>query len=634
MRFAYTVCIDQTTWSSIPKLSAEQNDGIRVHRIYSENCKNRCEVSLELHEVVDAKTGVGQYYLKIKNKSNQSIRLERADVGIALENVPAKLHYFTSFWGDEYTPMTAELSDPFLIEVVSGRSNKGYVPWLGLESEHGFVSMNIGWSGNWQAAARRDSESAALYVEMGISSRDFYLDIPPEGEFTSPEVYVSFSAEGLEEACFGMRQYFIQYISMIEREKWDTLPVCYNSWWPFRDILINENRALENAKVASDLGIPNFMLDAGWFGNGQAWEQTRGDWDIENVGKFPHGIKSLGEAINNEGIRFGIWCEIEAVGPDAELNQKHPNMIAKRDGESLGYVCMGNPETVDWALGVVDKLVLEYGAHWIKFDFNLDPLSGCNRIDHGHGAGDGLYAHYQGYYRFLETIHQRYPDLILENCSSGGLRMDYGILGRMHFTFLSDPDYVDQHFQTFWGATSFIHPAGCYHFTQSQMLEEDNGNEEPQNPISGEMSRTKFDYYIRSGLLSSVGFSYDLTIWPEWCKDRLKQHVEFFQSISKKYMLFGGMYRLTDQPLHRGGGERQPAFQYLAEDGSAYIFAFKLKGAKGEQKIFPKGLETERLYQVHFMESEDLFSMSGMDLMKKGVFIVGEEESSEIIELK
>ena len=309
MRFAYTACVDQATWSSIPKLNSELDDGTRIHRIYTEDM-SRHSVSAELHELADKKTGVGQYYLKLRNQTDCPVRLSGADIGVVVEDSPARLHYYTSFWGDEFTPMAAELSDPFFIEVISGRSNKGYAPWLGLECESGFISMNIGWSGNWQAAAKRQElDGPGLFVKMGISSRDFYLDLAPGEEFVTPEVYISFSGEGLEEACYGMRQYFMKYISLLDKEKLDTLPVCYNSWWPFRDILINEGRCIDNAKIASSLGIPNFMLDAGWFGSGQAWEQTRGDWDIENVGKFPHGIKYLGEAINGEGIKFGIWCE-------------------------------------------------------------------------------------------------------------------------------------------------------------------------------------------------------------------------------------------------------------------------------------------------------------------------------------
>ena len=78
------------------------------------------------------------------------------------------------------------------------------------------------------------------------------------------------------------------------------------------------------------------------------------------------------------GILPGLWCEIEAVGKDAKLNDTHEHIIAKRDGKSLGYVCFGSEEGRKWAMSVVDRILGEYGAKWIKFDFNLDP-AGCDQ---------------------------------------------------------------------------------------------------------------------------------------------------------------------------------------------------------------------------------------------------------------
>ncbi|WP_195543272.1 alpha-galactosidase [Massiliimalia timonensis] len=638
MRFAYTVCVDKTVWRGIPTLCDEFTEGKRLHRVYRETPEELTGILLELHEFADRVSGAAKCCLKIKNTLDRPVRISKADVGVAVENGGAQLHYFSSNWGREFDPLNMLLTETHAIHVLSGRSSKGFAPWVGLECSEGFVSMNIGWSGNWQATTyRRAFGDPALFVCMGIGSHDFYIDIPAKEEFEAPEVYISASKESMEDASFGTRQYFIDYVSIIDKEKWDTLPVCYNTWWCYEDRLVNENKCLQNAVIGKDLGITNFMMDAGWFGNnadGINWYQKRGDWDIENLEDFPHGLHYLGEAINKTGVKFGIWCEIEAVGEYAELNHKHPEFIAKRDGQSLGYVCMGNPAVVDWAIGVVDKLVTEYGAHWIKFDFNLDPNSGCNCTNHGHGEGDGLYAHYKGYYRFLETLHQRYPDLILENCCSGGLRMDFGILARTHFTFLSDPDYVDNHFQTFWGATAFIHPAGCYHFTQSESCGDINGPDEPRNPISADMSQTKFDFYIRSSMMSTFGLSYDLPSWPDWCKKRLKEHIEFFKSISKDYILCGSMHRLTGQALRYGKGDRFQAYQFNAKDNSAYVFLYKLKGAGGERRICLKGLEPERFYHVRYVDRRDEFTTTGAELMEKGVVISGMEESSEIIEVR
>ncbi|HAB60768.1 MAG TPA: alpha-galactosidase, partial [Lachnospiraceae bacterium] len=85
----------------------------------------------------------------------------------------------------------------------------------------------------------------------------------------------------------------------------------------------------------------------------------------------------------------------------------------------------------------ITDLVEETNADFIKLDFNLDPEYGCNRIDHGHGQGDGLFQHYREYYRILDAVRERFPNLIIENCASGGLRCDLGMLQHVHTTFLS-----------------------------------------------------------------------------------------------------------------------------------------------------------------------------------------------------
>ena len=94
------------------------------------------------------------------------------------------------------------------------------------------------------------------------------------------------------------------------------------------------------------------MLDAGWFGEtveGETWFEKRGDWDKVNPELFPSGMKAMCDKAKAVGILPGMWCEIEAVGKDAELNRTHEKIIAKREGRSLGYVCFGSKEGRKWA---------------------------------------------------------------------------------------------------------------------------------------------------------------------------------------------------------------------------------------------------------------------------------------------
>jgi len=334
------------------------------------------------------------------------------------------------------------------------------------------------------------------------------------------------------------------------------MEVEWNSWWPYEDYKLNEEVVKSNADESAIIGIGVCMLDAGWFGphsESSLWWKVRGDWHIVNYKRFPSGIGAVSDYVHQKGLKFGIWCEIEAVGQEAELNLLRPELIAERDGKKLGYACMGNPQTQDWAFGVIETLINDYKADWIKLDFNLDPGAGCNRTDHGHGEGDGLYEHYMGYYKLLKRIREKYPEVFLENCSSGGLRVDLGVLRNTHRTYLSDPDYTEHHLQVFWGATTMLHPSVCMHFTWSQSLYEKNMVKEP---IAEDMPQHRLDYYIRAAMMGYPGFSYRLPELPAWCLQRIKEHIEFYKNIGSRFVRDGDMYHLTCQSVRSGRGER------------------------------------------------------------------------------
>ena len=573
-----------------------------------------------------------KYRAEVHNRSDKTVRVSRLRIGFCTDVMKGTLHYFSSGWGKEFVPHDIPIPERFGIGTLTGRSSQEYSPWIGIESDKENYSLALAWSGNWscEISNRRDS----LEVLAGIHEEGFYSDVEAGEIFSGAPAYLSWSVNSLDEASRFTRKYFICHESVLDADKIDSLPVTYNTWWCYEDRFINENVCIENARYAAESGIAYFVLDAGWFGMPDReinWFGKRGDWDTENRVDFPSGLAHLGEAVTQTGISFGIWCEIESVGAIASLNHTHPELVARRDGISLGYLCMANPETRKWAVKVIDRLVTEYQAKWIKLDFNASPGLGCNASGHGHGEGDGLYWHYQGYYELLKEVHEKYPDLIVENCGSGGMRNDLGILSRAHFAYMSDHDYADNHFQCFWGATSFIHPALCYQFTQSECISDHNGI---FSPITADITPARLDFYIRASLLSTCGFSYRFKNWkPEW-RERLKHYIEFFKYISKKYILLGDMFRLTGQALRGGKGDRWQAYQYMAEDNTGYIFVFRLKGAEAKRTICLQGLEENTLYDVTFDDCEHRMTQVGRYFMEKGItFTELPEEGSEIMKI-
>lgn len=623
MELYYRVEIDGKEHSApISKVSSRT-----LHDEYRAILDSGIEVAITIEN--DSDLGVSKCQSTVTNNTGKAVSISRADVAWKIKSTSCILQYYHSNWGSEFSPARKKISAPFVFGTFSGRSSNGCDPWFGLELDDGFCSATIACSGNWDAKIIPLSDGEYLAC-MGISAWKFFHNLNVGETFDGAEIHITQIESNMEQSCYNLRRYFKKHISIVDMTQ-ETLPIAYNAWWPHEDKTINQSIMFANAKVAAEIGCTNATMDAGWFGENKNWVETRGDWDIVNLTRFPMGMDGLGESINSLGIKFGVWCEIEAVGPNARLNETHPEIIARKDGNSLGYICMASETARRWALDVLSTIVQKYGASWIKLDFNLDPGCGCDCTLHGHGKNDGVLMHYIGFHKMLADFRKLFPSVTLEACSSGGLRFDYQTLQNHHYAFLSDPDYTEHHLQCFWGATSFVHPSSCFHFSWSQTLIRDNIDREP---INEQMSVSRFDYIIRAALLGVPGFSYRLIDFPEWCRNRLKEHIEFYKETSAKFILHGEMYRLTEQPLRGGYGERYPAFQYIAQNGDSLIFVFRLEEGELKQTVYPRGLTGDTRYNVSFCDSISSMEMSGMELMQNGLtFSTLQEEGSEIAKI-
>lgn len=160
--------------------------------------------------------------------------------------------------------------------------------------------------------------------------------------------------------------------------------------------------------------------------------------------RFPNGVREITDYIRSKGMIPGVWLELEVMGinchmaqevPDDWFFMRHGKRVYDRSRYQLDY---RNPEVRAYADSVIDRLIKEYGVGYIKMDYNIEPGIGTDL--HADSAGDGMLSHERAYLKWLEAVFKRYPDLVIENCSSGGLRMDYAMLSRYSIQSTSDQD--------------------------------------------------------------------------------------------------------------------------------------------------------------------------------------------------
>lgn len=517
--------------------------------------------------------------LRLTNVGTRAHTVYAADpLSAQLSRPVSYLQGFTSAWGAEFEPERLRVTRDVRWSVTSGRSAQGRGAWVGLECDRLGIVVCPAWSGNWHVSLTDVDPAGGAQVHAGLAPEGFHRMLAPGESFTAPSVVLAAGTD-LDAAAVE--------IATLVGDEWlprspraETVPVEWNHWWPYEDREIDEATFLANSAAGAALGFEVATLDSGWFGTSAAdsdWTRVRGDWHLQNRARFPRGVTELADSVRERGQQFGIWMEPEAIGVDAALRRERPGLAARRDDDPpaeavdaadpgfLGYVCLGSAEGRQFVLASLDERVARTSCTWLKWDFNLDPGLGCSRADHGHGPGDGLHAHYTGLYEVLDSFRQRHPDVLLEACSSGGLRFDLGLLGHVHCAFLSDPDWTEHHLQVLWGASLMLPPAAMLHWSWSEWR-----GDHPQQTLDlserGQLSVAAFDTTVRAAMLTRFGMSVRLPEMRADLRARLRHHIGVYQRIMRPFVGHGVLRRLTGQPLRHGRGERNPAFQLSLGD--------------------------------------------------------------------
>ena len=609
-----------------------------------------------LHAAWSARRVAGQpvweFALTLRNEGEHPLTITRMDP-LSLVTGPAwRTNGFTSAWGDEFRPLTGHAGHHLVLESRSGRSSHGMIPWLGLErgpvrggtgygpgegEPAAALTVAPAYSGNWHIHAM-----AGGHITAGISPWQFWVDLAPGESVTAPSVVLTV-APSLDAAAVAL-QHAAAADWLPRTEFTDSLPVEWNHWWPYEDQEVDEQVIAANARIAAEVGIEVAMVDAGWFGAADPtsyWQEQRGDWSSVNTARFPSGLAALGQSIRDAGVLPGMWIEAEAVGANSLLRAAHPEAMAHsvegrradpsyrvqtesldpNDNTFLGYVCLGSPAGREHVLESMSTLITTTGARWIKLDFNIDPDAGCTRTDHGHGAGDGLLRHYEGLYAVLDELRARHPDLMLESCSSGGLRIDLGLARHVHAFFLSDPDYTEHHLQVLWGVRHLLPPVGILHWSWSQW----RGDYPPSWRDWSTVTVDEFDTMLRAAMLHRFGVSLRLPELRAELIERLRVHVDLFQREVEPFVRDGVLQPLTASPVRGGWGDRAPSIQLTLPDGRMLIAAFVLEGGTRPYSVRPHGLEPDTIYAITDLANGETRRISGVEMLDDGLVALGDD---------
>ncbi len=300
-----------------------------------------------------------------------------------------------------------------------------------------FWTIQLAHNSSWQMELTRQQDSLSL--SAGLADCDFglwYKDIEPNGHFKTPTAFIGVTNTNFEEACQN-----VTALGNIACDEYGEkgLPVCYNEFcttWgaPTQEKIISYANTLKNKNVKY------IVIDAGWSKDCYNGQGGNGGWEI-NTGIFPD-MKGMCDEIRKMGMIPGIWFEMEVTTKGSYYySDKYDDLHLKRNGYVINiggwrsFWDFRKPEVIDILSQKVIGLLKDNGFGYIKVDYNANLGNGC---DGAESLGEGLRQHEEAVAGFFKKIKREIPDIIIENCASGGHRLEMQMMGLSALASFSD----------------------------------------------------------------------------------------------------------------------------------------------------------------------------------------------------
>lgn len=456
-----------------------------------------------------------------------------------------------------------------------GRSSHEHLPCLLLCNEQRTrgLAVFLEWPGLWEItiaqSPRRSSQRDARRLHLRAGLQGLALDLGPGQGLPLPRVLVLAFEGDLEAGANALRRHLRRHVMPSLNGQEVLPPLAFNHWFAFENDFTAE--VLKPAvQAAAGAGLEYFCVDAAWFaGNFRA---GIGNWDRPDPARFPDGIAPFAEFVQSQGLKYGTWFEPEFAHQDSDLYREHPEWFLPTPPESA-LACnppgldpathlmdFGLPEVQQWWVEKIVRVYREWHVRWIRWDFNGPPRPNWEGSETAGNRGRHQIGHIQGLFAVLDQIMEACPDLFIEQCASGGHRIDLGTIRRGHSFWMND------------------------HTTQSDIvraLQHGLNQVLPGNYANTNLCQFRHDYSAYDYLSHcGGGFGYSGRLWEAPHKDFLRYAAAVADYKRYRHLLLGDYFRPTgipqraDEPVRVRWQDRSGAVEMvfnLPEPGEASL---------------------------------------------------------------
>ncbi|MBE6750529.1 MAG: alpha-galactosidase [Ruminococcaceae bacterium] len=460
----------------------------------SRHIKHRCPTIPKYHSHSDKKNESGRLFTLVLRTEKLEIKqfyqfyngIKTISAWCEVENISNEdvgLEYVSSFClmpGENFEPSNFEVFIPnnswceelnwqkFTLEKLglgnkklSGTHKKFSVSNTGNYSTKSHLPMGVLYNKNEDTSLLWQIESSCSWTwELSYVFKNLFLrvsgpselenfwwkNLKPNQKFTSVKAAVSVTNGGFDEVIRSITEYRRR---IVDNGRIDAnLSVVFNDYME----CLWANPTLENElpliEKAAEAGAEVYCMDAGWYSTGD-WLSRRsiiGEWQVCEE-KFGGRFKEIFDKIKEKGMIPGIWIEPQIMGTKCPLVSEFEDCFFKRHGKAintrgvyqLDFRCK---KVTDHLTKAVVNLIEKYGIKFFKFDYNIDTTLGTE--SDADSFGDGLLEHSKAYLKWVDSLYELYPDLIIENCASGAMTMDYSTLQHFSIQSISDAAFYDE----------------------------------------------------------------------------------------------------------------------------------------------------------------------------------------------
>ncbi len=492
-----------------------------------------------------------------------------------------------------------------------GRASEQTVPWFAVDGPRDEFYAGLMWSGAWSLSIARDA--AGLRVTVGLPSMTTSVR-----SVDGPHVVFGVAPGGLSEGTAALRAYALAGI----RGGRPLQPlVTYNTWFAYGTEIDEATLEGEMDRVAA-LGVELFVVDAGWYEGAGAsgafdFDSGLGSWTADPA-RFPNGLRPLRDYAHKLGMQFGIWVEPERVNLSVVGAPGIEEAWLATSGGAYGsdhaaQLCLTVPAARQYILDRLTTLIDAVQPDYLKWDNNM--WVNCDRDGHGHGPTDGNFAHVNALYQVLATLRDQYPNLLIENVSGGGNRLDLGMLRYSDAAWMDDRTAPSVHVRhNIEGLSAIFPPAYLLSFVTDHDTEP--LHDSPDLPL-----------YFRSRMAGALGLCFRSDGFADGELAAIEHEIEIYKAMRDTQ-------RVASASLLTGQADTSnpPAWDVLQESAAgseqAVVCAYQSDAGSDTVTVRPTGLIPDASYEVQSVDTGSLGTATGAALMSSGIRLLQSPNSA------